>query len=244
MTPLLKVLTEYCDTYVDDIRLQELASTNPPLYARKMSQYFIPAIPLFNLPYEMPEYLLGTRNNPKFFEPVYDNKRFTISGDKTEPFEIDLGVEYVGYELFSSQILSIKENYGVLSTPTNICSYDRETGIITVNASVENPIKDNTTFDFDFYTDGWFEEDLSPQIMSILAKCFNVIWQTRFNNDWLSNVSKVEDNSFGEQNRSNKENADTKRLEQLISLLNIEMGKFEKSQYYKQVVTGNNRLKF
>ena len=91
MTPLLKVLTEYCETYVDDIRLQELANTNPPLYARKMSQYFIPSISLFSLPSEMPEYLLGTRNNPKFFDPVYDNKRFTTIGDKTTPFTIELG---------------------------------------------------------------------------------------------------------------------------------------------------------
>lgn len=244
MTPLLKVLTEYCETYVDDIRLQELANTNPPLYARKMSQYFIPSIALFNLPSEMPDYLLGTRNNPKFFEPVYDNKRFTTSGDKTEPFEIDLGVEYVGYELFSAQILSLNGNNGVLFTPTNICSYDNETGIITINASIENPVKDNTTFDFDFYTDGWFEEDLSPQIMSILGMCFQVVWQDRFNTDWLSNVAKVEDRSFTEQNRANKINADTERLNQLRKKLAGEMRRFEQNQYYKQIVPANQKLSF
>ena len=244
MTPLLKVLTEYCETYVDDIRLQELASTNPPLYARKMSQYFIPSIALFNLPSEMPEYLLGTRNNPKFFEPVYDNKRFTTSGDKTTPFTIELGEDYQLYELFSAQILSLNGNKGVISTPTSICEYDNATGSIKVNASVENPVKDNTTFDFDFYTDGWFEEDLSPQIMSILGMCFQVVWQDRFNTDWLSNVAKVEDKSFTEQNRANKMNADTARLNQLRQKLAGEMRRFEQNQYYKQLVTGSNRLKF
>lgn len=244
MTPLLKVLTEYCETYVDDIRLQELARINPALYARKMSQYFIPSIALFNLPSEMPEYLLGTRINPKLFEPVYDNKRFTISGDKTTPFNVDIGEEYVGYELFSAQILSLNGNNVVISTPTNICSYDSVTGIITINASAENPVKDNTTFDFDFYTDGWFEEDLSPQIMSILGMCFQVVWQDRFNTDWLSNVAKIEDKSFTEQNRANKMNADTARLNQLRQKLAGEMRRFEQNQYYKQVVTGNNQLKF
>lgn len=244
MTPLLKVLTEYCETYVDDIRMQELAKINPTLYARKMSQYFIPAISLFNLPAEMPEYLLGTRNNPKFFEPVYDNKRFTTSGDATEPFVIDLGTDYQFYELFSAQILTLNGNKGVLSTPTDICSYDSATGKITVNASVENPVKDNTTFDFDFYTDGWFEEDLSMQIMNILGMCFQVVWQDRFNTDWLSNVAKVEDRSFYEQNRANKMNADTARLNQLRQKLAGEMRRFEQNQYYKQVVTGSNRLKF
>ena len=244
MTPLLKVLTEYCETYVDDVRMQELANTNPPLYARKMSQYFIPSIALFNLPSEMPEYLLGTRNNPKFFEPVYDNKRFTTSGEQTKPFTIDLGEEYNGYELFSAQILSLNGNNGVISTPTNICLYDSATGIIQVNASVENPVKDNTTFDFDFYTDGWFEEDLTPQIMSILGMCFQVVWQDRFNTDWLSNVAKVEDRSFTEQNRANKMNADTARLNQLRQKLAGEMRRFEQNQYYKQIVSASDKLKF
>lgn len=244
MTPLLKILTEYCATYVDDIRLQELSTTNPALYARKMSQYLIPAIPLFNLPAEMPDYLLGDINNEKFFEPIYENKRFTTIGDKTEPFTIDLGYEAIGFELFSANILSLGKNGSVITTPVNICEYDMSTGIVKVNASVENPILDNTTFDFDFYTDGWFEEDLSPQIMNILGMCFQVVWQDRFNTDWLSNVSKVEDKSFFEQNRANKMNADTTRLNQLRQKLSGEMRRFEQNQYYKKTVVGNDRLNF
>lgn len=243
MTPLLKVITEYCETYVDDIRLQELVIDNPPLYARKMSQYFIPSVNLFSLPSEMPEYLLGTKNDPKFFEPVYDNKRYTPNGYRTSPFQIELGEDFVGYELFSAHILSLKGN-NVITTQTDICSYDSTTGIITVNASEKNPVKDNTTFDFDFYTDGWFEEDLSPQIMNILGMCFQVVWQDRFNTDWLSNVAKVEDKSFFEQNRANKMNADTARLNQLRQKLASEMRRFEQNQYYNKTITGNNRIKF
>lgn len=240
MTPLLEILTKYCAIYVDDKRLEMEAKINQPLYARKMSQYFIPAIPLFNLPPEMPNYLLGDKKNPKFIEPVYDNKRYTVSGDHTEPFEIKLGYDFRGYELFSAQILTLSQG-NVVSKPTDICSYDERKGIITVQASKETPIKDNTTFDFDFYTDGWFEENLTHEIMSILAKCFNVIWQTRFNNDWLSNVSKMEDRSSYEQNRANKMNADTNRLNQLLLLLNEEMASFERNQYYKTIV-GNKSI--
>lgn len=242
MTPLLKVLTKYCDTYVDDIRMKEKATLNPPLYAREMSQYFIPAINLFTLPAEMPEYLLGTAKNKKFVEPEYENKRYTTVGDKTEPFTIDLGYEYMNFELFSAHILSIKGN-NVISTPANFCEYDDLNGKIIVNASKENPVKDNTTFDFDFYTDGYFKEDLSPQIMNILGMCFQCVWQDRFNTDWLSNVAKVEDKSFFEQNRANKMNADTARLNQLRRKLAIEMRSFEQSLYFKQVV-GQSGIKF
>ena len=41
MTSILKVLTEYCEKYVDDIRLQELLQTDTPLYARKMWDIFL-----------------------------------------------------------------------------------------------------------------------------------------------------------------------------------------------------------
>lgn len=242
MTPLLKVITEYCETYVDDIRMQELATTNPALYARRMSQYFIPAINLFTLPAEMPEYLLGTAKNKKFVEPEYENKRYTTVGDKTEPFTIDLGYEYMNFELFSAHILSIKGN-NAISTPANFCEYDDLNGKIIVNASEENPVKDNTTFDFDFYTDGYFKEDLSPQIMNILGMCFQCVWQDRFNTDWLSNVAKAEDKSFFEQNRANKMNADTARLNQLRRKLASEMRSFEQNLYFKQVV-GERVIKF
>lgn len=242
MTPLLKVLTQYCDTYVDDIRMKEKATLNPPLYAREMSQYFIPAISLFNLPAEMPEYLLGNKTSKKFVEPIYDNKRYTVAGDKTEPFIIDLGYDYSRHELFSAHILSVKGN-SVFSIPTDICEYDDLEGKITVNASEENPVKDNTTFDFDFYTDGWFKEDLSPEIMNILGMCFQVVWQDRFNTDWLSNVSKVEDKSFYEQNRANKMNADGDRLHQLRLKLAEEMSSFERNQWYRNIVGASSRLK-
>lgn len=241
MTPLLKVLTEYCATYVDDIRLQELSIENPALYARKMSQYFIPSIALFSIPAEMQEYLVGNKYNPKFFEPIYDNKRVTTSGKQTKSFTIDLGEEYQGHELFSANILSLNGGK-VKTTPTNICEYDSATGIIKVTASEENPIEDNTTFDFDFYTDGWFEEELSSQVMNILGICFQCVWQDRFNTDWLSNVAKVEDKSFYEQNRANKMNADTARLNQLRQKLAGEMRRFEQNLYYKKTVLGVDKL--
>lgn len=242
MTPLLKVLTEYCATYVDDIRMQELAITNPALYARKMSQYLIPSIPLFAIPAEMQEYLIGSKNIPKFFDPIYDNKRFTTTGDNTTPFTINLGEDFIGYELFSANILSLNGAGAVIVTPTNLCTYNSETGIVTVNASEDNPVLDNTTFDFDFYTDGWFEEELSAQIMNILGMCFQVVWQDRFNTDWLSNVAKVEDKSFFEQNRANKMNADTARLEQLKRKLAGEMRRYEQNLYYNKTISSGLKI--
>lgn len=74
--------------------------------------------------------------------------------------------------------------------------------------------------------------------------CFQVIWQDRFNTDWLSNVSKTEDRSFFEQNRANKMKADTERLKMLREKLAGEMRRFEQNRYYNKIMPRGKRLKF
>ena len=39
-TPILKVISEYCNIYVDDINLEKLAVEDMPLYARRIWGYF------------------------------------------------------------------------------------------------------------------------------------------------------------------------------------------------------------
>lgn len=94
----------------------------------------------------------------------------------------------------------------------------------------------------DFYTDGYFKEDLSVEIMRILGLCFQVVWQTRFNNDWLSNVSKVEDRSFSEQNRANKEKTDTERLARYKSDLNSAMRALERNLAIRKILPSSGLI--
>ncbi len=229
MTPILKVITEYCAVYVDDINLQTLAEEDTPLYARRIWGYFRPAINLFNLPAKMPLYLLGTPENPKLTEPIYGSTQYTVEEDKTADFTLKLGDSGKGYELFCCRIRTFDDFGNVIMLPTSVASYDSETGIVTFTASAENPIPKGTIFDIDFYTDGYFAETLSPEIMNILGMCFQVVWQTRFMNDWLSNVSKVEDKSFYEQNRANKIKADNERFQLLQTNLAQAMRRFEQN---------------
>ncbi len=229
MTPILKVITEYCAVYVDDQNLEDLAQENMPLYARRMWGYFRPAIPRFNIPSKMPLYLMGTPENPKLIEPIYGSTQYTVTEDKTADFTLELGDSGKGYELFCCRIRTFDDFGNVIMLPTSVASYDSATGIVTFTASAENPIPKGTIFDMDFYTDGYFAETLSPEIMNILGMCFQVQWQTRFNNDWLSNVSKVEDKSFSEQNRANKIKADDSRHDKYESDLAGAMRRFEQN---------------
>lgn len=236
MTPLLKVITEYCSLYVDDIRLSDLASTDMPLYARRMYQYLKAGLPLFSIPENMQEYLLGTESTSKFIEPKFDSTLYTTTEDYNTEFEINLGQEYAGYELCACRVRTIDNAGNVILTPIAI-EYDTGKGVVTINATTDNPILSGTVFDFDFYTDGYFTETLTPTIMSILGMCFQVVWQDRFNTDWLSMVTKIEDKSFYEQNRANKMKADTERLYQLRQKLYGEMRRYEQNLYQKQTVS-------
>lgn len=232
-TPILKVISEYCNIYVDDINLEKLAVEDMPLYARRIWGYFKVSIPKFNLPATMPIYLMGTPENPKLKEPIFGNTQYVAKQDETQNIMWDLGESGKGYELFCCRIRTFDDFGNVIMIPTDIAEYDKENGTVTFKASVENPILKGTIFDLDFYTDGYFKEDLTSEEMNILGLCFQIVWQTRFMNDWLSNVSKVEDKSFYEQNRANKIRADNERLQVLKVNLAEAMRAYERNLAYR-----------
>lgn len=235
MTPILKVITEHCDVYVNDINLQSLAVEDKPLYARRMWSYLQAAIPHFNLPANMQLFLVGTADDPKLVEPVFGNMTYTTTEDITDTFTLTLDENGKGHDLFCCRLREVDDFDNVILLPANGVTYDKEAGTVTFTATPENPIPKGTTFDMDFYTDGSFAETLTLEQMKILGLCFQIVWQTRFNNDYLSNVSKVEDKSFSEQNRANKENADTARLDAMRTHLAEEMRRYEQNLYFRKI---------
>ena len=234
MTPILKVITEYCAIDIQDQTLEDIAREDMPLYARRMWGYLRAAIPLFSLPATIQPYLVGTEDNPKLQEPRYGNMYYTTTEDITDSFTLTLDENGKGYELFCCRLVGYDDFDRQTLSPTSGVTYDSEAGTVTFTATPENPIPKGTTFDMDFYTDGSFAETLTPEEMNILGHCFQIVWQTRFNNDWLSNVSKVEDKSFSEQNRANKIKADTERLREMRIQLAEEMRRYEQNLYFRK----------
>ncbi len=242
MTPILKVLTEYCAVYVDDIRLEELASVDAPLWARRMYGYFRAAVPLFNLPSEMPEFLLGREGDEKLVEPRFADALYQVPVNEASDFTVDLGEDYAGFDLCACRMRSVDGVGNVMLIPFP-SDYDAERGDVVVHATATREIPEGAYLEFDLYRDGYFRNTLSAEIMSILGMCFQVVWQDRFNTDWLSNVSKIEDKSFFEQNRANKENADTARLRMLREKLAGEMRRYEQNLYQRQFISASKRIK-
>lgn len=229
MTPILKVLTEYCAFYIDDDNLKSLAQEDMPLYAWRMWGCLNAAIPFFTLPAEMQGYLLGTEENPNMEPPKFGTSIYTLSETATSEVTVELGEDYAGYELFCARERQTDIFGNINYLPTDAVTYNAETGTITISATEENPINAGTTYEFDFYTDGSFGKTLNREEMKILGLCFEVVWLMRFSNDWLSLVPKIDDRSFTEQNRANKENADTAKVREAYAQLAAAMRRYEQN---------------
>lgn len=236
-TPILQVITQYCEGYCDDIRMQSLRETNPALYLRQMWFFLRIAVSLFNIPAEMPRYLMGTEDEPKLTEPVFADTVFTLDDDSEDTVVLALGGEYAGFELASCRQRVIEQD-GRAEYYAADFSYDAQTGDITVNGAYPA----GTVFEMDFATDGAFENTLTPEMMDILGTGFGLAWRERFNADWLSIVSKVEDKSFKEQTRSSDKRANTEQIEAMRVSFAGKMRRFSQNLYYKNFVPQGARI--
>ena len=234
MTPFLKVITEYCAVIVTDQRLIELAQEDMPLYARRMWGYLQAAIPLFTIPAEMQNYLLGTEENPNATMPKYDSVIKTVIAELAQDTVVELGVDFADYELFCCRERRYDEFGNVYYYPAPNVEYNAENGTITIHATAETPVPQGTQYEIDFYTDGYFFHTLTPEQMDILGSCFEVVWWKNFINDYISNVPMIEDRSFTVQNKANKMNADTTRYKEAESKKNDKMRRYEQNLYQRK----------
>lgn len=236
-TPVLQVITQYCEAYVDDIRLAEVRESAPALYLRQTWFFLRVAISLFVHPAEMQTYLLGTPFEPMLTEPEFADTSITLDADREGTFTLSPGIEYSGYELASCRVRETAPD-GYVTYYAADFAYDGQTGDFTVNGNYPA----GTVFDLDFANDGTFLNTLTPEMMDILGTAFGLAWRERFNADWLSIVAKVEDKSFKEQTRSSDKRANTEQIEAMRVSLAGKMRRFEQSQYYKKFVPPGARI--
>lgn len=236
-TPILKVITEYCEGYINDERIAEVRETNPALYLRNMWFYLRIAISAFTHPSEMQDYLVGTAEEPKITEPSFADTIVTLDTAIEGSGVISLGESFEGYELASCRE-RVQEINGRISYYVVDFAYDAQTGDVTINGNY--PV--GTVFELDFANDGEFAETLSWEVMDILGTGSGVAWFEHFNVDWLSIVSKAEDKSFKEQNRATDKRANVEMLKDLRLNFAGKMRKFEQGVYYKNRVPQQYRV--
>lgn len=222
------VLTGAVMQDVDDVRWQDQLATNPALFFRSKSQLLMNAVPRFNKPPEMEEWLAYT-------EPSYDEYSYTATSPEVAPITIQTGK--TGFDLCSGGIVT-KGSNTVSYTPVEI-SYDAETGDVVINTGLSG----GQTVDFDFYTDGYFENDLTQRQQRILGMCVAYDWYRQFAATYLGITPKIIDPKFKiNGTESGKIRADSERMRYLEEQLNGELNNYERACAYAKRVPDSRKI--
>lgn len=209
---------------IDDIRMQQLLAVSPAQFYRTFSDYLEMAMTLVTKPPELYEYI-STGYTP----PVYDDFLWVSTAESIDtPTDIDTGK--TGYELVSCTIRSFD---GTRRTPYDGFTYDAETGVIRMNSQSEEGIE----YEFDFYTDGYFKP-LTSRMQRLLAEAFAMIWDERFERNWLNQTPKLQDASFSVVNEANYMSKLTERMQSNRLRFSDELRQYEQDFAYRNTVGG------
>lgn len=230
-TKWAEIVSNYAMLLIDDIRLQDEAAENPAAFLRKMSIYVSYAIPLLCEPPELLPYL-----EDGLVEPVYDDYGWTSTQESTEQ-ETVVHTGLTGFGLFSCVIRTVDAAQNVSYTPYTAAAYDPETGDVTF------PVQSAEGIDYslDFYTDGFFAQELSRSIKNLLGLAVAVGWDERFNNTWLNFQMKLHDKSFDNVNESNYMRASSERHSAKYAEFCAARNKYAQDCAYMQVTPRSAR---
>ncbi len=229
-TPTAEIITNHFMVEQQDIRLEEQAQENPALFFRRMWLYLQNAIPRFNRPPEAKQWLkLETI-------PTFDDFYYTADTDYPDGTSINTGK--LEFQLCSTGINSVNRLGKPIYTPISN-TYDPTTGTVTIT----EPLNIGTEVQFDFYTDGKFVETLDGEMGQILGLCVQIIWERRFDSDFLLRTAKIKDKSFALNNEANLTRANTERLKALNVQLDELLKKYEQNIAYRNVVSTTRNLK-
>ena len=175
MTEYSEIICDYFMVQQSDTRLQDELEENQAKFFRKMSMYMKNAIPMFNRPPDVRQWL--THTDADFDDYSVNTTSAMDDGDVTLQEVVGSGVE----------------------------------------------------IQLDFYTDGYFDHDLTDEMKNILGLCLQYVWERRFNNDFLYRTPKVKDRNFDTGNEANWISKGTERLRAIYGQLNSAMIGFEQA---------------
>lgn len=206
--------------YIDDVRLQEMISTNPALFYRKMNDYVSAAMPLLSSPPELLAHVEGG-----YVPAEFDDYEWT-STEESKQAATDVSTGCIGYELCSVVVVY---DDGITAPYTDY-EYNSETGVVTFAVQSTSGVK----YEIDFYKDGsvW---DLTYTMKRLFGLAIAIIWNERFSNQWLAITPKVKDSSFQTVNESNFMDKLTLRMIAMRQEFQDELRKYEQDNAYRNV---------
>ena len=228
MTPVSEVI-QNAMVIIDDIRLDSMIQENPALFYRKMQQYVDLALPLMSRPPELYDCVTAE------YEPCTfaDYEWVSTTDSMTQQTEVDTGK--IGYDLC---VVSQRSADGTELDTYSDFVYDSETGIVTFGVQTAAGIN----YEIDFCSDGSFS-DLTPTMIRLFALAIAIVWDERFNHNWLNLQPKIKDSSFNTVNEANYTEKLTIRMKENRQSFNDELRKYEQDNAYNYILPkfGRNR---
>ena len=231
-TGFSEIITNHAMNFIEDVNWTEQLQENPAQFFRAKSLILLNAIPRFNRPYNIREYLM------QYTEPQYADVYYVAEETATS---ISFQTEKTGYELCSAGIV-ITANGNTTYTPCTT-HYFPETGEVIVEAG-DGQIKEGQQIEIDFYTDGYFENDLTQTQKRILGLCMAVDWYYAFANTFLNVANLITDKTFNLRSPSEHIRVNTERYRNLESKLSSELMAYEQSCFAVQTVAKTTFPKF
>lgn len=228
-TGFSEIITNHAMNFIEDVNWTEQLQENPAQFFRAKSLILLNAIPRFNRPYNIREYLM------QYVEPQYADAYYTVEASGTSA---TFTTEYTGYELCNAGIV-ITANGTTTYTPCTT-QYDAETGTIVVEGQLEA----GQTISVDLYTDGYFENDLTQTQKRIMGLCMAVDWYYAFANTFLNVANLITDKTFNLRSPSEHIRVNTERYRNLESKLSSELMAYEQSCFAVQTVSKTTFPKF
>lgn len=213
------VLTQYAMQFIDDVRWQEQLALNPAQFFRAKSQALISAIPRFNRPPNIQSFF-------SYSKPSWDDFSYTIKDTDTFPLTVPTGKAH--YDLCSVGYITTDSVGGATYTPITDFTYATISGDVTIQSS----LPEGTEVEFDFYTDGVFDNDLDPTQLRILGLCVACDWYYRFENAFLNVLNPITDKTFNPRSATAEDKrANTGRYAEIWRQLSSELMAYEQRLY-------------
>lgn len=206
---------------IDDARWDKELAENPARFFRAKSDYVSMALPLLNRP---PNLLTWAKDGMK--APKYDSAEWISTQASTQaPAVVSTGL--LNYELCS---VCLRSDEGRVETPYTDFTYDPATGTVTFGLQSAEGLD----YVIDFYSDGEFR-DFDETILRLFALAIAVVWDERFDNDWLNIQMKIHDSSFSTANEGNYAEKISQRRERNRAAFTEELKQYEQNAAYSRI---------
>lgn len=207
---------------IDDATWDRDLAENPARFFRAKSDYVSMALPLLNRP---PNLLTWVKDGMK--APTYNSAEWVSTEESlSAPTTVQTGM--TGYQLCS---VCLRSADGRTQSPYVDFTYDPETGDVVF--AVQSAA--GLAYDIDFYTDGEFR-DLDETITRLFALAIAVVWDERFDNNWLNIQMKIHDSSFATANEGNYAEKISQRRERNRAAYTDELKQYEQNVAYSSRV--------